>query len=159
MEQGTAVTCFYFDYAARKEQSPINMLGSLLRQLANRFEQIPDVIVQEFENQKKLIGGRGLHGEDMAPLAWAASNGDEEVVGLLLQRNDVNPNLPSKGGKTPLHWAASAGHEGVIKLLLERQDVDPNRADGRDRRPLGCAVLKGHEGVVRLLLEDRKSVV
>jgi len=55
-----AVTCFYFDYAARKEQLPIHMLGSLLRQLANRCERIPDVIVQEFQNQKKLIGGRGL---------------------------------------------------------------------------------------------------
>ena len=58
-EEGIAVTCFYFDYAAREEQSPINMLGSLLRQLANRFEKIPDVIVREFEKQKKLIGGRG----------------------------------------------------------------------------------------------------
>ena len=60
MERNTAITCFYFDYAARKEHSPINMLGSLLRQLANRFEQIPDAIVQEFQDQKKLIGGRGL---------------------------------------------------------------------------------------------------
>ena len=56
----TAVTCFYFDYAARKEQSPINMLGSLLKQLASRFEVIPDAIVQEFQDQKKVIGGRGL---------------------------------------------------------------------------------------------------
>ena len=58
MERDTAVTCFYFDFSTRKEQSPINMLGSLLRQLANRFEPIPDVIVQEFRNQKKVIGGR-----------------------------------------------------------------------------------------------------
>ena len=59
MERDIAVTCFYFDYVARKEQSPINMLGSLLRQLINRFERIPDLIVREFRNQKKLIGGRG----------------------------------------------------------------------------------------------------
>ena len=56
IRKGTAVTCFYFDYAARKEQSPINMLGFLLKQLASRFEPIPDAIVQEFQNQKKLIG-------------------------------------------------------------------------------------------------------
>jgi len=59
MEQDTAVTCFYFDFATRKEQSPINMLGSLLKQLVSRFSSIPDAIVQEFEDQKKLIGGRG----------------------------------------------------------------------------------------------------
>ena len=59
MEQDTAVTCFYFDFAARKEQSPINMLGSLLKQLVSRFNPIPDAITQEFQNQKKVIGGRG----------------------------------------------------------------------------------------------------
>ena len=58
-ERDAAVTCFYFDYAGRKEQSPINVLGSLLRQLANGSEKIPDVIRKEFQNQKKLIGGRG----------------------------------------------------------------------------------------------------
>jgi len=30
-EGDTAVMCFYFDFAARSEQSPVNMLGSLLR--------------------------------------------------------------------------------------------------------------------------------
>ena len=55
----TAVTCFYFDFATRKEQSPINMLGSLLKQLVSRFNPIPKAIVQEFQEQKKLIGGRG----------------------------------------------------------------------------------------------------
>jgi len=58
--QDTAITCFYFDYAMRKEQSAINMLGSLLKQLVSRFEPIPDAIVQEFQDQKKVIGGRGL---------------------------------------------------------------------------------------------------
>ena len=60
IERATAVTCFYFDYTARKEQSPINMLGSLLKQLAGRFKPIPDAIVQEFQNQRMVIGGRGL---------------------------------------------------------------------------------------------------
>ena len=54
-----AITCFYFDFAARKEQSAINMLGSLLRQLVNRFNPIPEAILLEFLNQQKLIGGRG----------------------------------------------------------------------------------------------------
>jgi len=30
-----AVVCFYFDFASRNEQSPVNMLGSLLRQLVS----------------------------------------------------------------------------------------------------------------------------
>jgi len=60
IELETAVTCFYFDFATRKEQSPISMLGSLLKQLVSRFVTVPDSIIHEFENQKKLIGGRGL---------------------------------------------------------------------------------------------------
>ena len=59
-EEDTAVMCFYFDFAARNEQSPVNMLGSLLRQLVSGLEKIPEVVVQDFRKQKKNIGGRGL---------------------------------------------------------------------------------------------------
>jgi len=56
----TAVTCFYFDFAAREEQSPVNVLGSLLRQLVSGLEEIPEAIVRVFQSQKKVIGGRRL---------------------------------------------------------------------------------------------------
>ena len=59
INQGSAVTCFYFDFATRGEQSAINILGTLLKQLVSRFNPIPDAIVQEFQNQEKVIGGRG----------------------------------------------------------------------------------------------------
>ena len=58
VEEDTAVACFYFDFAARNEQSPVNMLGSLLRQLVSRLEGIPKAV--GFRNQKKVIAGRGL---------------------------------------------------------------------------------------------------
>ena len=60
VEEDTAVVCFYFDFAARNEQSPVNMLGSLLRQLVSGLEKIPKAIVRDFQKQKKGIGGRGL---------------------------------------------------------------------------------------------------
>ena len=60
VEEDTAVACFYFDFAARTEQSPVNMLGSLLRQLVSGMEGIPEAVVRSFRNQKKVIGGRGL---------------------------------------------------------------------------------------------------
>ena len=52
--------CFYFDFAARNEQSPVNMLGSLLRQLVSGPEGIPESVVQIFREQGRGIGGRGL---------------------------------------------------------------------------------------------------
>ena len=60
VEEDTAVACFYFDFASRNEQSPVNMLGSLLRQLVSGLEGIPEAVVRAFRNQKKVIGGRGL---------------------------------------------------------------------------------------------------
>ena len=59
-EEDIAVVCFYFDFAARSEQSAINMLGSLLRQLVSGLDEIPELIVQSFRKEKKVIGGRGL---------------------------------------------------------------------------------------------------
>jgi len=59
-EGDTAVMCFYFDFAARSQQSPVNMLGSLLRQFVSGLKKIPEAIVQDFQKQKTGTGGRGL---------------------------------------------------------------------------------------------------
>jgi len=56
--QNTAVTCFYFDFAARKEHSVVNMLGSLLKQVVGGMERIPEEVSGAFQDQKKVIGGR-----------------------------------------------------------------------------------------------------
>jgi len=85
-------------------------------------------------------------------LAWAAWNGHEGVVKMLLGRDDVNPDKPDNRGQTPLWCAALNGHEGVVKILLGRNDVTPDKPDNRSRTPLYCAAWNGHEGVVKVLL-------
>ena len=55
----TVVTCFYFDFAARKEQSAASMLGALLKQIVSGMEVIPEEISRAFQEQKKDIGGCG----------------------------------------------------------------------------------------------------
>ena len=59
-KQNIAVACFYVDFAAREEQSPTNMLGSLLKQIVGGLERIPDEMSRTFQEHKKVIGGRGL---------------------------------------------------------------------------------------------------
>ena len=60
VEGDATVVCFYFDFAARSEQSPANILGSLLRQLVSGEEDIPKAMTQDYQNAKRAIGGRGL---------------------------------------------------------------------------------------------------
>ena len=88
-------------------------------------------------------------------LAWAAIGGHDEVVRILLQQKDINPNTAdTQYNRTPLLWAAERGNEGVVRLLLEREDINPNIADtGYGRTPLLWAVEGGHQRVVKLLLE------
>ena len=58
--KNVAVACFYVDFAVREEQSPTNMLGSLLKQIVSGLERIPEEIIETFQDHKKVIGGRGL---------------------------------------------------------------------------------------------------
>ena len=92
-------------------------------------------------------------------LIWAARRGHEEVVKMLLERKDVNPNQPDTNhGTRPISWAAAGEHEGVVKTLLEREDVNPNPADTfYSRAPLSRAAENGHEGLVKMFLA-RKDV-
>ena len=45
-----------------------------------------------------------------SPLFWAARNGHKEVVKLLLERDDVNPDAADEYGRTPLCEAIENGH-------------------------------------------------
>ena len=46
--------------------------------------------------------------------------GNEAVVKLLVERDDVAANSKDKDGRTPLWWAAAGGHEAVVKLLRSK---------------------------------------
>jgi len=56
--QNVAIACFYFDFAARQEQSSTSVLGALLKQLAAGLGELPEEMVQAYEEQNNFIGGR-----------------------------------------------------------------------------------------------------
>ena len=66
--QNTAITCFYFDFAARKEHSVTNMLGSLLKQIVGGMATVPEEISRAFQEQRMAIGGRGPRLPDMVKM-------------------------------------------------------------------------------------------
>ena len=55
--QNAAVACFYFDFAAEKQQSPVAILGSVLKQVVRGLADIPEKIVKAFLDREKVIGG------------------------------------------------------------------------------------------------------
>ena len=77
------------------------------------------------------------------PLTWAAENGHEEVVKILLGRDDLDPNKPGEYGQTPLLWAARNGHQGVVKMLLGRDDINPGKQMRKAKRHYGGLLVTG----------------
>src|SRR5437588_7113232 len=53
----------------------------------------------------------------LIPLMWAAEDGHEGVVNLLLERGDINPDILSLSGETALELAAFWGQSEVVELL------------------------------------------
>ena len=58
--QGAAIACFYFDFAAQKEQSSVSVLSALLKQVVSGLEEIPGEIAEAYEDHKSVVGGQGL---------------------------------------------------------------------------------------------------
>ena len=78
--QNTAVTCFYLDFAARKEQSVASILGSLLRQAVGGMERVPEEITLAFEDQKMAIGGRGPRLPDIVKMLQTITSSLRTIV-------------------------------------------------------------------------------
>jgi hypothetical protein len=93
----------------------------------------------------------------LTPLSWAAGNGYDAVVSLLLAKAEVDPDLrDSKYSRTPLSWAAEGGHEAVVKLLLGTGKVEVDLKDSYGQTPLWRAAEGGNEAVVKMLLGTGK---
>ncbi|PMD24107.1 hypothetical protein NA56DRAFT_656564 [Hyaloscypha hepaticicola] len=86
------------------------------------------------------------------PLSWAAREGHEAAVKLLLERSAEMETKDNNYGQTPLSLAAEKGHEAVVKLLLER-GAELETKSNNSRSPLSWAARRGHKAIVKLLLE------
>jgi len=73
--QNVAVACFYFDFAAQREQSSTSILGALLKQVVSGLEGIPKEIAQAYEDQKMVIGGRAPRLSDIVKMLQTTASG------------------------------------------------------------------------------------
>ena len=79
-EQKIAVTCFYFDFAAQKEQCAINMLGSLVKQMVSGMEGVPEEISRAFHEQRTAIGERGPRLPDIVRMLQAITSSQPTFI-------------------------------------------------------------------------------
>jgi len=99
----------------------------------------------------RLSAGRPGRLRTLTPLAWAAHNGHDETVRVLLEWEEVNSDEPDNPGQTPLSFAAQNGHEEVVRIL-ERKEVNPDKRDSYGLTPLSHAAQCGRVGVTKILL-------
>ena len=98
-----------------------------------------------------LKGMKCYRGTVSNSLAWAARNGHEEVVQVLVWDSSLYHHHRDYFGLTPLIYAIQCGHERIVETLLTCRSVDPNWPDDRGKTPLAYAAQDGLEGVVKML--------
>jgi len=76
-EEDTAIAMFYCDFRDQQEQTTINIVGAILRQLVVRGEVLEHVR-KAFRGAKMQVGGRGLRLPDMIQML-------KQVVAILPQ--------------------------------------------------------------------------
>jgi len=72
--QNVAVACFYFDFAAQKEQSSTSVLGAVLKQVIGGLAEVLGEIVRAYGDQKMVIGGRGPRLSDVVRMLQTTSS-------------------------------------------------------------------------------------
>jgi ankyrin repeat protein len=67
-----------------------------------------------------------LGNEQLAPLHFACSIGDESMVQYLLFKKHVDPNVEGKSRWRPLEYACWNGHPRIVDILLKDKRTEIN---------------------------------
>ena len=78
--EGATIACFYFDFAAQKDQSPTSTMGALLKQVVAGLEEVPVEISRAYQEQRKAIGGREPRLSDIVKMLQIASTKEHTFI-------------------------------------------------------------------------------
>ena len=98
-----------------------------------------------------------LTDEKRCILSWAAAEGSEESIELLLKQPSIQLDIPDKLGQTPLLRAADAGHNKCMRMLLDK-GASVKHADEEGRTALSLAAIKGHKVAAKFLLKKKAEI-
>ena len=111
-----------------------------------------DLSLSQYQERNICVRQERRMRKNQSSLQWAAANGQEAIVKLLLEKG-ANPEAEEDyNGQTPLLRAAANGHEEVVKLLLQK-GANLESKDNNGRTSLFWAAANRQDIVVRLLLE------
>ncbi|XP_063164470.1 ankyrin repeat domain-containing protein 16 [Candoia aspera] len=89
-----------------------------------------------------------------SPLHTAAMHSCLEVVKILLERCDYQPNSRDNCGITPFMDAVQNGHLDIASLLLEKHRAHYNARDALGNQPLHQAAVTAQDDALRFLVSD-----
>lgn len=124
---------------------------------AHRFSPQPSAQIM-----RRILNHKGANvniqnGDRDTPLHIAAEWGHEQLVSVLLEREDVELNTCNKYGLTPLELALVRKHMGVVSQLAQHNSIDLSYVIRKDILPrsetgLLFVVIKHHIHLLELLL-------
>ncbi|KAJ6114520.1 hypothetical protein N7486_000298 [Penicillium sp. IBT 16267x] len=90
-------------------------------------------------------------------LHFAAEQGIESILKVLLKSGKIDPNSTDQSGQTPLYLAAASGHSAIVTHLLSIDTVDPNLPSKTRRNALHVAILMKHNSVAEILIKSTRT--
>lgn len=113
----------------------------------NNYEKVKEII-----KQKDIDINNNIH--DLPILIFFTVAGEEDIVKLLVEREDININIKCKYGATALMYAAKFGKIEIVKLLLNHPKININIQDNDvGNTALMHASVNNYIKIVELLLE------
>ena len=126
-------------------------------------EALEEVLEIVRKNPENLINPHSKPcniGKDGTLLHWAVAHQHHSVLAILLQQEEMDPNIKTKPfGYTPLHLAVAIGNTEAIHWLLSHPHTNPNALDKDDTSPLHLwyAMQRQDEEILKLLLKHEKT--
>ncbi|KAF3074334.1 Ankyrin repeat domain-containing protein 50 [Trichoderma lentiforme] len=122
------------------------------RGILSHLAELGDQTMVEFylvSSDKANIESEDKNG--WTPLWWAAKNGHEDVIKLLLAAG-ANINIKDKHGQTLLGWATRDENKAIAKVLLQMDNTNVESRHYISRALIFHVDNKEHEAVIKLLL-------
>lgn len=94
--------------------------------------------------------------DDISVLQFAAKNGNNTMLQLLVNHPDIDVNLTSKNGTTALHRACAHGHVEAVKILLTHKHILVNLQTYKGNTALHFACLFDTVEIAYILLERKE---